>query len=72
MSETKTVGVSLTTVLLIIFITLKLTDNIDWSWLWVLSPLWIGLALGIVGFFVISMVLLPVALIKAARKNNLK
>ena len=25
----------------ICFIVLKLNNNIDWSWLWVLSPLWI-------------------------------
>tara|TARA_Y100000034_G_C6796409_1_gene356983 strand:+ start:419 stop:625 length:207 start_codon:yes stop_codon:yes gene_type:complete len=30
-------------VLLIILITLKLTNNISWSWWWVLSPLWISL-----------------------------
>ena len=32
--------------LTLLFIALKLTDNIDWSWWWVLSPLWIcaGLA----------------------------
>lgn len=28
--------------LTLIFITLKLTEIIAWSWLWVLSPLWIG------------------------------
>ena len=38
------------TTLLTIFVVLKLTDNIDWSWWWVLSPLWIpiGLALLVV------------------------
>ena len=29
----------------IIFVILKLTDNIDWPWVWVLSPLWITFAL---------------------------
>lgn len=29
--------------LLILFITLKLTGVIAWSWWWVLSPLWITL-----------------------------
>lgn len=29
------------TLLSILFIYLKLTDQIDWSWWWVLSPLWI-------------------------------
>ena len=28
--------------LTIVFITLKLTNVINWGWLWVLSPLWIG------------------------------
>lgn len=32
-------------VLLVVFIVLKLTGVIAWSWLWVLSPLWIGLIL---------------------------
>lgn len=27
--------------LTLVFITLKLTDQIDWSWWWVLAPLWI-------------------------------
>jgi hypothetical protein len=31
--------------LTLIFITLKLTGVIYWSWLWVLSPLWISAAL---------------------------
>ena len=29
----------------LIFITLKLTDYIDWSWWWVLAPIWIPFAL---------------------------
>jgi len=31
--------------LTILFIALKLTGYISWSWLWVLSPLWLGVAL---------------------------
>lgn len=31
--------------LTIVFIALKLTGVIAWSWIWVLSPLWIGVAL---------------------------
>lgn len=33
--------------LTVLFIGLKLTGYITWSWVWVLSPLWIGFALGI-------------------------
>lgn len=41
--------------LTIIFIVLKLTHVIAWSWLWVLSPIWIGLliALALFGAFVL-------------------
>ena len=31
-------------ILTIVFIVLKLTHYIDWSWWWVLSPIWIPLA----------------------------
>ena len=34
-------GTSLTTLLFIAFLVLKLTNVIDWSWWWVTSPLWI-------------------------------
>jgi hypothetical protein len=34
-------GVGLGTVLFLIFLILKLTNTIDWSWWWVTSPLWI-------------------------------
>ena len=37
----------------LIFITLKLTGHITWSWLWVLSPFWIPLILMGVGFLLI-------------------
>ena len=31
--------------LAIVFITLKLCHVIDWSWWWVLAPIWIGVAI---------------------------
>lgn len=42
-------GGSLMIPLLCIFVVLKLTNQIDWSWLWVLSPLWLPLAI-VLGF----------------------
>lgn len=36
-------------VLTIVFVVLKLVDAIDWSWWWVLSPLWITYGLIVVG-----------------------
>ena len=35
-------------ILTIVFIVLKLTEFIEWSWLWVLAPLWISASLVIV------------------------
>lgn len=41
-------------VLLVVFIVLKLTGVIAWSWLWVLSPLWIGLLVSLLYYAWIS------------------
>ena len=35
-------GIGFIGLLTIVFITLKLIHVINWSWLWVLSPIWIG------------------------------
>ena len=40
---TKNIGLNLGEVILVVFIILKLTKVIDWSWWWVLSPIWIGI-----------------------------
>jgi hypothetical protein len=37
-------GIGFAGLLAVLFIGLKLTGAIAWSWWWVLSPLWIGLA----------------------------
>lgn len=34
-----------TTLLTIVFITLKLCNVINWSWIWILSPIWITFGL---------------------------
>ena len=49
-SETKASsgGIGFVGALTIAFIVLKLLGKITWSWLWVLSPLWISLALVII------------------------
>lgn len=41
-------GVGFTGLLTIVFIVLKLLDVISWSWVWVLSPIWIDAILVIV------------------------
>lgn len=45
-------GIGFLGILTILFIGLKLTGYIDWSWVWILSPLWVPvlICLMIVGF----------------------
>ena len=47
-NENTSNGIGFGTVLFLVFLILKLTDTIDWSWWWVTSPLWVPLALGVV------------------------
>jgi len=44
-SSTSSGGLSFTGALTILFIGLKLTNVITWSWWWVLSPIWISLSI---------------------------
>ena len=54
-SKTTTVvsGVSLPTVITVVFIILKLTHVIEWKWIWVLSPIWIGLSAELVFILIV-------------------
>lgn len=47
-------------VLTLIFVTLKLTNYIDWSWWWILSPIWIPILLvvGILGIILLIAVIM--------------
>ena len=45
-------GTSLTTLLFIAFLVLKLTNVIDWSWWWITSPLWIPFTFAVFALFV--------------------
>jgi hypothetical protein len=47
-------GIGFAGLLTILFIALKLTGVIAWSWWWVLSPLWIGFAI-ILGVGIIAL-----------------
>lgn len=59
-SNTSSGGIGFAGLLTIVFITLKLTHYIDWSWWWVWSPIWIGLAVGL-GILAIVLVCILVA-----------
>lgn len=65
-------GIGFTGVLFIVFLVLKLTNNIDWSWWWVTSPLWIPLALlGLIGVLYLAgyLFIAGISMI-AGRKSN--
>ena len=47
-TTTKSGGVSFAGLLFLLFLGLKLTNQIDWSWWWVTAPLWITATLYIV------------------------
>lgn len=49
-------GMGVTGALGVAFVVLKLLGIIEWSWLWVLSPFWLPLVLGVV-MLVISIIL---------------
>lgn len=57
-SKTPTVQFPLLGILGLIFITLKLTGHITWSWLWVLSPFWIPISIGLLIFLIVFIVAL--------------
>ena len=56
-------GIGFSGLLTIVFIVLKLTGHINWSWIWVLAPLWGGIAL------VILMVLILFPIIFLGKKR---
>ena len=61
--EIKNKGVSFYGLLTILFIGLKLTGNISWSWLWVLAPQWTPVAIALILAVIISIV-------KAVKSNG--
>ena len=47
-------GVGFTGLLTLLFIGLKLTNTIDWSWWWVLSPIWITVSVLLLVFLMVG------------------
>jgi hypothetical protein len=60
-------GVGFGGLLTVLFVGLKLTDVIDWSWWWVLAPLWIPAALVAVIVFSLCVASVVVKAAKAAK-----
>ncbi len=66
----RTTGISFDGLLGLLFIGLKLGGVIDWSWWWVLAPFWLPLAVPLALAAVVLVLMLPVLLVLAARRNN--
>lgn len=49
-------SLNLSGVLLVIFVVLKLIGVIDWPWIWVLSPLWISLAIVLIVLVIVMII----------------
>jgi hypothetical protein len=70
MSSTSNAGTSsvasfpIAWILTIVFVVLKLTHTIDWSWWWVLSPLWISAAFVIAILLLVAIIIVIAALLK--------
>ena len=55
--------------LTLVFIVLKLTHYIDWSWVWVLSPLWLGWVVVTTILFVLTLFRFGNTMIKSKNKS---
>ena len=64
-NENTSSGIGIGMVLFIVFLVLKLTGTIDWSWWWVTSPLWIPIALAIL---ISGIIITVAAIIERLRK----
>jgi hypothetical protein len=66
MSDNKNVSVQigpgLPALLTLLFVGLKLTGHISWSWLWILSPIWISVGVSLLLFGAIAAIVFAAAL----------
>lgn len=66
MSKANSSGIGLCGALFLLFLTLRLTDHIDWAWYWIGAPLWIPVAL----FVAIVAVATPIMVVRARRRHR--
>jgi hypothetical protein len=64
----KSTGISTLSIIGIVFVTLKLTGHIDWSWWWVTLPFWGGFAIAIAFIAAFAFLMLPVYIAKRLQK----
>lgn len=52
------------TILFIVFLVLKLTNTINWSWWWITAPLWIPVSIALVVLLISSVVIGIISIIE--------
>jgi hypothetical protein len=63
-------GISLSSLIFLVFLVLKLCNVIDWSWWWVTAPLWIPFAFVIAIFVVVVLFAIVLNCITALADNH--
>ena len=58
MTSNINVEIRCTGILTIVFIALKLLGKIDWSWWWVLSPLWISTIITLIVLIILMLIII--------------
>lgn len=48
MGKSTKIGIGIVCLLFVVFLVLKLTKVIAWSWWWITSPLWLPVAIGVI------------------------
>jgi hypothetical protein len=64
----ESINIGFSGILFIVFLILKLTNVIAWSWWWVTAPLWITIALNIL--IIISIALFQFIIHRKKRNNK--
>lgn len=69
MSDSKRAGgIGFCSALFLLFLGLRLTDNIDWAWYWVAAPLWMPLLIVVALMGLVFVFVLPIEWIADNRK----
>ena len=71
MSNNSSGGIGFFGLLTVLFIGLKLTEYIDWSWLWVLSPIWLPITCVIIIALILGLLYLIAKVILYLIKEGL-
>ena len=65
-----TIGPTFLELLTAVFIVLKLTHKIEWSWVWVLAPTWIPIALFVLVLAICVVIPIIAKIVKSRNKKD--